>query len=71
MGASKYLLLERREVWPPPPALSPLVDREYHVYERDVNTPEGEWGQRGEGGREGADMGVGGWVGEADRWGAS
>lgn len=42
LSATKLIVLEDGGMLPPPPNLSQLVDKEYNVYERDINNKEGE-----------------------------
>jgi hypothetical protein len=43
LSATKLIVLEDGGVLPPPPNLSQLVDKEYNVYERDINNKDGEY----------------------------
>lgn len=42
MSATKFMVLEDGGHLPPQPVLSQLVDKEYNVYQRDINNKSGK-----------------------------
>jgi hypothetical protein len=40
-AATKFLLIEDGGCLPPPPVLTHLVDKDYTIYEREINNIEG------------------------------